>query len=1179
MTFARLLLRNLVYHWRGNLAVLLGVVVGAAVLTGALLVGDSLRGSLEELALARLGWVEHALVPGRFFREGLAGELGAGRVSPVLLLQGSASARHDHESGPTFANQSKAVLLGVDERFWPAEQLPVGRDFWHPPPAVNARGRRIVVGAALARDLGLTAGDVVAFHVQKAGGAPRETVLGRRKAGDVVADLVLTVAAVLPDEHFGSRFSLAPGSAEPRNAFVPLVVLQEELRRQERTLPERPVNALLVGGGEPGDLQGRLRQHLQLEDYGLVLRVPRGRPRAPAPGYVSLESRQLFLDESTLKAARAAKGLRVAPTLVYLVNNIARAKQQVDTAAALLAPPGAAALTRPAVAYDGSLGAPYAVVAALNPGQMPPLGRFLPPGMRRLADDQILLVKWEGSPLEGSKPGDVLSLTYFEPQEEGQLREHTAAFRLAAVIPLEGAADDRNLTPQFPGVTDKLSMADWDPPFPFDRKRIGKADEAFWVAHRATPKAYITLRAGKKLWASRFGQYTSLRIVPPDGPLPPKATEQVRERARKQVEARLLAHLDPEAAGLVFRDVRSRGLEASAGSSDFGQLFLLFSLFLIAAALLLVGLLFRLNLDRRAAEVGVLLATGYRRGKVRLLLLLEGGALALVGAALGCAAAVLFAGLMLALLGALWPGGLGRSFLRLHPTPTSFVIGYAASVAVSVLTIFWATRVLSRVAPSALLAGSTVAAPPEGPGRRRPLWSFWVAGLSAVGAALCLAAGATSDDHEMKASGFFFGGFLLLAALLALVWAWLRGGRRHAGAAVSLAALGVRNAGRHPLRSLLTVGLLGAAVFVVVAVQAFHRDVGADFLGKDGGSGGFPLLAESDLPIYQDLNSPRGREELDLPAPAVAALRGANVYALRQSAGDDASCLNLYRPLQPRLVGVPASLIERGGFRFADAEVTTDEEWANPWLLLRKRRADGAVPVFGEATTVTWVLKSGLGKELTVKDEQGAPVRLRIVGLLEDSVFQSELVTSEANFLSLYPRQEGYRMFLIETAPDEAPKVKAALEPALADFGFTVTPAAERLASYLAVENTYLATFQALGGLGLLLGALGLAVVLLRSVWERRGELALLRAVGFRRSALAWLVLAENACLLALGLAVGTAAALLAVAPHLSGGVGAALGLRLLALLGLVLFVGLAAGAAAVVGTLRAPLLPALRAE
>src|SRR4029077_5181097 len=120
------------------------------------------------------------------------------------------------------------------------------------------------------------------------------------------------------------------------------------------------------------------------------------------------------------------------------------------------------------------------------------------------------------------------------------------------------------------------------------------------------------------------------------------------------------------------------------------------------------------------------------------------------------------------------------------------------------------------------------------------------------------------------------------------------------------------------------------------------------------------------------------------------------------------------------------------------------------------------------------------------------------------------------------------QFFLIDAPAERAGQVKQLLENALANF--FITPTTERLQAYLQVENTYLATFQALGGLGLLLGTLGLAVVLIRSIWERRGELALLRALGFRRSALGWLVLAENAWLLTLGLLFGCAAALVAVA-------------------------------------------------
>jgi putative ABC transport system permease protein len=103
---------------------------------------------------------------------------------------------------------------------------------------------------------------------------------------------------------------------------------------------------------------------------------------------------------------------------------------------------------------------------------------------------------------------------------------------------------------------------------------------------------------------------------------------------------------------------------------------------------------------------------------------------------------------------------------------------------------------------------------------------------------------------------------------------------------------------------------------------------------------------------------------------------------------------------------------------------------------------------------------------------------------------------------------------------------------------------------------------------------------LLRSVWDRRGELALLRALGFRQTALGFLVLAENSFLLVLGLGIGTGSALLAVAPHrLSGGGGALPWLQLVGLLGMVLAVGLTSAGIAVWATLQAPLLMALRRE
>ncbi len=224
-------------------------------------------------------------------------------------------------------------------------------------------------------------------------------------------------------------------------------------------------------------------------------------------------------------------------------------------------------------------------------------------------------------------------------------------------------------------------------------------------------------------------------------------------------------------------------------------------------------------------------------------------------------------------------------------------------------------------------------------------------------------------------------------------------------------------------------------------------------------------------------------------------------------------------------------------------------------------------------------LYRGVGETYEVTGADGRPLRLEVVGLLRNSIFQGDLVLSEKQFLAHFPRISGYRFFLIDTPPADAAQVAETLDDTLENYGFAARTTAARLAELMAVQNTYLSTFQALGGLGLVLGTLGLAAVELRSVLERRGELALMQAVGFRRRRLAAMVLCEHALLLITGLALGGLAALVAVWPHLAGGAATVPWLPTAAMLGVVLAVGLAAGFFAVRAVLVAQLLPALRSE
>ena len=182
---------------------------------------------------------------------------------------------------------------------------------------------------------------------------------------------------------------------------------------------------------------------------------------------------------------------------------------------------------------------------------------------------------------------------------------------------------------------------------------------------------------------------------------------------------------------------------------------------------------------------------------------------------------------------------------------------------------------------------------------------------------------------------------------------------------------------------------------------------------------------------------------------------------------------------------------------------------------------------------------------------------------------------------SAFPDEEGYRFFLIDVDGDRqaADRVAAFLEARLSDVGFDAESAPERLAAYHRVENTYLSTFQALGGLGLLVGTIGLAAIAVRNVLERRRELALLRAIGYSSRDVRVMILAETGLLLLLGLVSGIACAVVAIAPTLLERGGAARGGSLALLLIAVLASGLLSSVAAARAAAKGSLVEALKSE
>lgn len=1046
-----LIKRNLVQYRRTHAGVFLGAAVGTAILTGALLMGDSVRHSLTDLALARLGKTRVALAGHCFFRSGLAKDLEeelAAPVAPVLRLKGVIvdALEQKHRRG--------VQVLGVDDRFFEMG------DAENP---LDAEEEVIVLNEALAAALEVEAGDEVLLRVEKPHPLTREAPLSIDQ--DLSSSLRLIVKAVVSEAGFG-RFSLRANQASPFNAFVSLAGLGKSVGLDGRA------NLLLVGADSTGDVtleqaDEALKRCFHLADAGLSIQ------ELPDLGRMELKTSRVFLNSEESRAAAlvvpGAEGV-----LTYFVNDLS----------------------------VGERHAPYSFVAALGSLRSADDGTsVIPSGMDK---NEILVNRWLADDLNASI-GDSMKLTYFVMGPGRKLEEKEARFRIRSILPMEGAALDENLMPEFPGLAEGRSCRDWNPGIDFDPSRIRDKDEEYWAAYRGTPKAFITLEAGRALWSSRFGSLTAVRCPVSDG-------------AMQRIDEALRQELDLPALGLFFRPVREDALKAGSQGQDFGPLFLGLSFFLIAAALVLVGMLFSLGVEQRKQEFGTLLALGFTWRKAGGLLLCEGILLATGGALLGTLLGVVYTGAMILGLDTFWRDAVARAGIRLHVEWLTLAVGALCGVFMAALAMWITLKRQARHEVRALLNG-TGSLDPMSLTRSRGKAGFACAAVSAI-AAGALIAFSLGGEAGSGAGTFFGAGALLLVAGMGLVLGLLcRMGSFSTGAALSLEDLGLRNASRRRGRSLSVVAVLACGTFLVFAVGANRKNPleGADRPGS--ATGGFSFIGESSLPLLHGLDE--------------SAVQGMDVVNLRVREGDDASCLNLNRAQSPRLLGVASEKLgTKRAFTFVKTLDGAGRE--NPWALLEQDQPDGAVPAVADQATIVWGLDRKLGDTLEYKDEGGRPFSIRLVGALKGSILQGSLLISEERFVELYPSEEGYRVFLVDAPQEKEHHVADVLTRAGRNAGLEVTPAAERLAAYTAVENTYLSIFQVLGGLGLLLGSAGLAIVLLRNVMERRSELAALQAMGYTRASIRKLLLLEHGWLLVTSACLGVAAATVAVWPALS---------------------------------------------
>ncbi|HEY3579841.1 MAG TPA: FtsX-like permease family protein, partial [Pyrinomonadaceae bacterium] len=976
MRATRLIQRSLAYYWQTNIVVVLGVAIAVAVLTGALLIGESVRGSLRDLVSQRLGRTNDFVASTGFFREQLATDLlqrgvftasGIGATCPLIALDGVVT----HEASRRRAGDVR--VYGVDDRFWQFNGVAVQ----------GQQNRQVLLSESLANEIGTTNGDSILLRIQKPSDIPIESLHGRKE--DPGRTIRLNLKSVLPASSLG-EFSLRPQQGPVRAIFVSLSFLQKELDQEGK------VNTILVAERSSLDQNERqrvsvtlaslLKDKATLEDLGLKLRVLEQQQA------IALESDSNIISDAVAQAAQksaSATSLNATPILSYLANSIS----------------------------FGDRAVPYSLVTAVDDERFMQIQRT-----GRSVIDQYTgrscadINEWTARELNAGLE-DIITLEYYVWAEGGRLETKKAEFAVCGIVPIGGLAADRDLVPAYPGITESENISDWDPPFPVDLKRVRKQDEDYWHQYRTTPKVFVPLEDGEKLWGTRFGKLTSIRFLSNNGK---PAGDQI-----SSLQQALRQSLDPSQLGFQIVPVREQGQQASRGATDFGEYFLYFSFFLVISALLLTALFFKLGIEQRLREIGTLQALGFPASRIRRLFLAEGVLLAIVGSLLGVLGAIGYAKLLMYGLRTWWIGAVGTTALTLHVSWQSMTIGAAAGVVAAVVCVLLTLRSIASSSPRGLLSGS-----------QRPTSKTFKAAVALTFAGLLLlTAGRLHLIPQVPA--FFGSGVVLLIASVCYLAAWLKRKNRkpiHGSGWWTISLLGFRNAAHRPSRTVLCVALIASAAFIIVAVDAFRRPA-ASTSDKKSGSGGFPLFAESLLPIVHDANTEQGREALNLNTGNDAAtMQDLTFVNFRVRPGDDTSCLNLYQPRNPKIIAPPESFLEENRFTF---QSSIDPQQQNPWLLLNREFADGAVPVIADANSLTYVLHLKVGDDL-ILDHGGQPLRLRVVAALSDSIFQSELLMSDKNFVRLFPDEQGYHFFLLDTPAAKSSAVAATLEDRLTDF-------------------------------------------------------------------------------------------------------------------------------------------------
>jgi len=1097
MTLFTLLLRNIRFYRKEHLLLLMGLIVSTAVLTSALIIGDSIQHSLQQIVDQRLGTTQHIIVTQeRFFPAGFATKLARQlkvETAPVLLLRGSVGAVESEQ------RIAAVEISGVNEYFWKIGNTE----------PLKLLANEVVINEKVAQQLQVTSGDELLLRIEKARFVTDNSPFVPDDENSIT--LRLTVKAIIGAGDFGN-FNIRTDQITPYNLFVNLETLSSLIFNGTNAISPSVINdtyanLMLIGDNKfsAEQINDSIKKSWNLDIMNLELDM------LDEQQQWELRSASIFMEDTLLQVVRNAD-LKPQPVMSYLINFI----------------------------HFNGKATPYSFVSGIAELQHTVGGadnttaNQLSPGLK---SNEITVNQWLADDLQ-LQLNDTVELEYFIAGPFRKLITEKSSFVVKHIVPVQGFAADPSLMPAFEGLAGVESCSNWNAGIPMEFSKIRDKDEDWWAKHKGTPKAFINYDKAVELWSKEFGNSTSIRFDARTHP--------------DSIRAAILQGLQPGNTGMNIVDVRNDSRWSASNAVDFAGLFLALSFFLLLAAFLLSGLLFSMMITQRENEQGSYRALGIPSSTLRSIYFSEGMMNALTGSIIGVVAGIGSSYLILYFLNSIWFDIVRTSAIDVYITPGTLVMGAISNLIVAAFVIGMVLRRQLKKQIGRMQKNTTILGEQFSAGTRKRL--ALTAAVSGFHGLLLLGYSIANDLHQ-NSTLLFLSGFLLLVALISLAALVIhRAGTRHTSSTPF--GLAIRHLYFDWKRNITLISILSIGIFIVLATGAYRVDFTRDAEKSSSGTGGYDWFITTQIGLKSDLNTLDGLSKTaleDIP-------EGTRFVQMHRFESDDASCLNLNRVLRPSILGVnPAAFIDRQSFSFVK---TMAHNFNSPWQLLQHNIGPRRIPAIADQTVITWGLGLSVGDSIAYLNERGDTLQFILVAGLANSVFQGHVLISEENFTTHFPSNSGSKVMLVdfpakkenfetETASQEEAETantseyknelrvngassqmqaetKALLEGALRNYGVELQPASDRLAMFNSVTNTYLDIFLAMGGIALLLGTFGIAILLIRSVHSRRRIFAMMQAVGIPIRQLYQIIGIEYLIILGTGITIGVVAAAVA---------------------------------------------------